>query len=356
MPETEAPRPKILVVDDSRVMRMSAQKILDPEFEIVLNEDGSAAWERLQKEADILAVFSDVGMPGLDGHELLDKIRGSSEARLRELPVVIVTGNDDDSARETALERGATDFITKPFDRAQLLARARANATRDQMRRRAEELEAGNMEDPVTGLGNRKYFERRLREARANSLRHDRPMALLRLDVLEFDTIVERRGKRVAVDVLREVGECLSESLREEDVTSRLGGARFAMICPDCDREGARTLADRINRTLGEGKFGGEHEVTVAPVTGVYLPSNDPGEKLEAIYKSVQQALAAAQDKGAGTIVCHPESRDDETTSADDAREDSLAGEIRRLLSDVPKAMANRVLARLKQEYEGNGD
>lgn len=356
MPQAEAPRPKILVVDDSRVMRLSAQKILDPEFEVVLDEDGSAAWERLQKEPDILAVFSDVGMPGLDGHELLDRIRGSKEARLQELPVVIVTGNDEDSAREAALERGATDFITKPFDRAQLLARARANATRDQMRRRAEELEAGNMEDPVTGLGNRKYFEKRLREARANSLRHDRPMALLRLDVLEFDATVERRGKRVAVDVLREVGESLSESLREEDVISRLGGARFAMICPDCDREGARALADRVTQTLGDGRFGGEHEVTVAPATGIYLPSNDPGEKLEAIYKSVQQALATARDEGAGAIVCHPETGEDKDTTADAAREDSLAEEIRRLLSDVPKALANRVLARLKREYEGNAD
>lgn len=352
MSQAEEARPKILVVDDSRVMRLSARKILEQEFELVLEEDGLSAWERLQQDADILAVFSDVGMPGLDGHELLDKIRGASDSRLKEIPVIIVTGNDDEGARDEALDRGATDFITKPFDRAQLLARARANANRDRMRRRANELEASNLEDPVTGLGNRRYFERRLREARANALRHDRPMALLRLDVIDFDTLVEKRGKRVAVDVLREAGEALTESLREEDVVSRLGGARFAVICPDCDRPGARALGDRIVETLDKSRFAGEHKIQAAAAIGIYLPSDDPGEKLEVIYKAVQKALGEALSQGGGSIVCHPEKEEDGQDDAAAKQEEKLVTGIRSLLAKVPSGIATRVLKRLQREYE----
>ncbi|WP_406672085.1 GGDEF domain-containing protein [Natronospira sp.] len=356
MSDNAEARPKLLVADDSKVMRLSAKKILEPEFELVVEPDGVAAWERLSKERDILALFSDVGMPGMDGYQLLERIRSSEDSLLQALPVIIVTGNDEESARDKALEKGATDFITKPFDRTQLLARARAHASHDRMRRRARELEASNVEDSVTGLGNARYFEKRLREARAHCLRHGYPLALLRVDLMDFEALVKRRGKRVAADVLREVGAVLQDSLREEDVVARLGGARFAVICPDNDRSGAKALAERLVETLGGTKFAAEHQATVAPVAGVYLASDSADEKLEAIYQSVQAALSEAGQRGPGTVMVHPPTAEAEPDQARSRMEDALYDRLHKMLSRLPGESADRVIARLQEAFGGSRD
>jgi two-component system, cell cycle response regulator len=343
-------RPRILVADDSKVMRLSATKILDEEFDLVLEVDGQAAWDRLHKDPEILAVFTDVGMPRMDGYELLGRIRDSSEERIRKLPVIIVTGNDEDEARDKALDLGATDFITKPFDRAQLLARVRAHATHDQMRRRASELEQGNIHDTVTGLGNSRYFERRLREARAWAQRHDLPMAVLRLDVLGFEDLVRERGKRVAVDVLREVGEQLTAALREEDVIARLGSARFAAVCPECDGEGMQGLAERLVGNLSERRFAGEHGIRLQVAVGGYRPETDSDESVEAIYKAAQAAVAAAASQGPSSIVMRPAA---EVSKEDPAAqlEEALFARLKKMLDRLPLASAQRVIARLQAAF-----
>lgn len=349
MNEAADPLPRILVADDSKVMRMSTRKILDAEFDLVVEADGQAAWDRLEKDPDILVLFTDVGMPELDGYELLARIRQSKEPRLRELPVIVVTGNDEESAREKALELGATDFITKPFDRAQLLARARAYATQDRMRRRASELEESNTLDALTGLGNSRYFEQRLREIRAWGLRHELPMAVLRMDLLDFDAMVQQRGKRVALDVLKDTAALLRKSLREEDVITRLGGGRFAVVCGDCDREGTQVLTERVMASVANTAFAGEHAVRVDAAMGAYLPGSDPKEGVEAIYKAAQAALKGADP---GKIVLHPAVKEKKKDPLA-AMEETLYGRLSTMLARLPKASALRLLDRLRASVEG---
>src|SRR6185369_13392033 len=105
-------------------------KMLGGEFDVVTAEDGAEAWSVVEQDLSIHVVFTDLVMPGLNGYELLRNIRTSSDTRIRSLPVIVVTGVDDDEvARVRALELGATDFITKPFTKIDLLARARAHAS-----------------------------------------------------------------------------------------------------------------------------------------------------------------------------------------------------------------------------------
>ncbi|HEX6928992.1 MAG TPA: response regulator, partial [Gammaproteobacteria bacterium] len=133
-PGTET-RPRILLADDSKVIRTSAARILGEEFDVLLAVDGQDAWDQLKQQDDISAVFTDIGMPYIDGLALLAKIRGHDSETLSTLPVIVVTGDETDEAREDALKRGATDFITKPFNRVDLLARARSHATAERERR-----------------------------------------------------------------------------------------------------------------------------------------------------------------------------------------------------------------------------
>jgi len=349
MTEASDQRPKVLVVDDSKVMRLSAGKILSPEFELLLAEDGQEAWEILRQDPEILAVFSDVGMPRLDGYELLAQIRQASDERLRSLPVIIVTGNEEDDARANALERGATDFITKPFDRSQLLARARAHASHDQMRRRFQELEASNTRDAVTQVGNKRYFEAQLKSLRASSLRHHRPMALLRLDLLDFEDIMNSRGKRLASSLLREVAHLLKLDLREEDEVARLGGGRFAVICPDCDREGAEALIGRVMAKLIEHDFCDEHQISLELAAGVYLPGNEAKLTLSEIYAQAQKAVTQASTEGSGATVILPEVG----PSREELQEERLVERLERLLSSYPPTLAQRAFKRLLEKGWG---
>ena len=107
---------QILVVDDSRVIRRAAVKILQKEFDVVEAEDGQQAWDELQKNPKISAVFSDLGMPNMDGFQLLETIRSARDEALAKIPVIIITGAEEtDGTKEKVLAMGATDFITKPF-------------------------------------------------------------------------------------------------------------------------------------------------------------------------------------------------------------------------------------------------
>jgi PleD family two-component response regulator len=120
------PRPRILIADDSRVIRLAIKKILGTQYDIVQVENGAHAWDRVVQDRGIQALVTDIEMPQMDGYELICRIRAADDARIRDLPVITITGTDDEYVRHRAFACGATDFITKPLDSIQLLARVRA--------------------------------------------------------------------------------------------------------------------------------------------------------------------------------------------------------------------------------------
>lgn len=121
----EADKPIILVVDDSRVMRVALKKMLRAGFEVIEACDGEDGWSKLEQNPAITAVFSDLSMPVLDGFGFLDRVRSSQSEWIQSIPFIVITGNeDDDGVREKALECGANDFITKPFRSSEIMDRA----------------------------------------------------------------------------------------------------------------------------------------------------------------------------------------------------------------------------------------
>jgi len=114
--------PRILVVDDSRMVRASIVKHIRGRFEAREEPDGEAAWEALLVDPAIEIVLTDIGMPRLDGYGLLGRLRASKLPRVRDLPVVIISGDEDESARARALALGANGFVTKGTGGVELLA------------------------------------------------------------------------------------------------------------------------------------------------------------------------------------------------------------------------------------------
>ena len=109
-------KPTVLIVDDSRVIRVSMKKILGDEYNVVEAEDGEDGWAQIRAHKDVRCVFTDYSMPELDGFGLLKRIKGSANAQVNQLPVVLVTGAEDDSSiQEQARESGFADIVMKPF-------------------------------------------------------------------------------------------------------------------------------------------------------------------------------------------------------------------------------------------------
>ena len=106
-------RPTVLVVDDSRVVRHAINKILSPEFSIVEAGDGMDGWQSAQKNPGVDLVISDIQMPELDGYGMICKIRAADNPGLREVPIIVITGAEDETTRERAYACGANDFIQK---------------------------------------------------------------------------------------------------------------------------------------------------------------------------------------------------------------------------------------------------
>ncbi len=135
-------KPWLLVVDDSRVVRKTIAKILEPDFHVVEAGDGAAGWRAIANEGRIEAVITDIMMPELDGYHLICKIRAADDAGLRGKPIIAITSAEDDITRERAYACGANDFILKPFNASQLI-----DCVRTQL---ADESAAQPTSDPAT--------------------------------------------------------------------------------------------------------------------------------------------------------------------------------------------------------------
>ncbi|MDX1334195.1 MAG: response regulator [Gammaproteobacteria bacterium] len=114
--EQKENKPTVLIVDDSRVIRVSMKKILGDEYNVLEAEDGEDGWAQIRAHKDVRCVFTDYSMPELDGFGLLARIKGSSNPQVNQLPVVLVTGAEDDSSiQEEAKKSGFADIVMKPF-------------------------------------------------------------------------------------------------------------------------------------------------------------------------------------------------------------------------------------------------
>ena len=308
------PKPRVLVVDDSRVIRVAARKILKDEFDAVEAGDGEEAWELLVKDPEIALVLSDLSMPYLDGMGLLQRLRNADEERLRTLPMIIVTGaEDDDEAKTRAFAAGATDFISKPFDSVQLLAHTRSHLrlkkTTQELKETTTVLQETPATDPFTGLGNQRAFLERGQQALAHAVRHRSAMAMLLFQVDGFDKIFVQQGKPVGGAILKAVTAALQAEIRREDTAARISMARFGLVTYRTDEVGARSLAARVCQRIAASsvvdKDGAPLKLSVSASLVAPAIGQEPRfeELLTLLAKRLERAMAqggcvAADDSG----------------------------------------------------------
>lgn len=307
MSDSENIKAKILAVDDSRVMRRAISKILSPKYNVIEAEHGEDAWSLLQHHEDIQIVFTDLSMPYLDGYGLLERVRTSSDDRIATLPVIIITGKeDDDAAKMEALDKGANDFIAKPFDKAQLQARAlsyiKFEETSKKLSETTDKLEKQAAVDELTGLGSQRYFQKAADEQLSSLIRHKGYCCFLRIDIDNFNQLFIQHGKLVADEIIKSIGQCLNQHVRKEDMAARVGLAKFALFLNHTSLIKAQALAQRIideipTRKLTTKKF----KFTAS--AGIYEPLITTDSDFNEIYEQTESCLNQAINDGGNKLV-----------------------------------------------------
>ena len=291
MNDETAEKPQILVVDDSKVIRRAAIKMLGDGFQVHEAVDGMDGWQQLQRNDAISVVFTDMQMPEMNGMELLANIRNSDDERLAALPVIMITGvGDTEDAKRRVFDAGATDFISKPFESIDLLSRAKSYA---RLNRKVVELEKKTGHDKLTGLFSVSSFEEQGIKALSFALRHKLNISMVYIEIEGFQDIYLSHGKNVAQQIIVTVGKRLKDVMRTEDISARLGVAKYAVLLPLTSEANTRVVINRIRESINKLVFNtGREKIRVSLTAGYTAP--DMNEQIE-FSEMMEQADAALQ-------------------------------------------------------------
>ncbi|MGY6587858.1 MAG: GGDEF domain-containing protein [Wenzhouxiangella sp.] len=289
-----APKPRLLFADSSRLMRRAAKRILGDEFHVITAEDAEAAWVALADDSLIQVVFHDLQEEPQPGQpNLLERIRSSADRRIRETPLVMVTDEDvSEDRRQQALERGISDFITKPFRSSELIARARAHANSAEARHRLHLLQKQHNRDTETGLGNRRYFFERLAQALSFARRHTQALSLVHVHLDGLNRAMQRLDERQRLRRMEQLGQALGQAIRHEDTVYRTGVESFSFILPGTPPDGAETVRCRLIPELDAlGMLDGKSELRTRARFVVQAPVINLEESLVESLRRIRESM-----------------------------------------------------------------
>jgi diguanylate cyclase (GGDEF)-like protein len=275
----------VLVVDDSRFVRTTFASILKASFTVREAGDGEAAWEAIEKDASIVMVFTDLDMPRLDGFGLLARMRESGEARVRDLPVVVISGNEEPGNKQRARELGATDFIAKSADAPEVLSRLD-----NVLRLVSAKKEATH--DPLTGTLTPHYLVTEGRKHFAHAKRHGGELSVLALRLDTYDDIVRAASKEIADVVVVRVAKLVVDKVRTEDSVARTGAATFMVVAAGTAAAQMVAAAQRLRRELDEARVSfRDQPLKFVASFGVASARMDPAGSIEDLMRLALQRL-----------------------------------------------------------------
>jgi two-component system cell cycle response regulator len=244
--------PTVLLADDSAVVRAVLREQLTAHgFATFEAGDGEETIAICRRELPDI-VLLDVDMPRLDGYQVLLALRRAE--RTRDIAVVFLTSRVQVADAAEGLRLGAHDYLRKPVDPIELLARVsaalRVKELQDELRRRNEELSIASRTDVVTGLYNRRHLDELLPELAAMSRQTGESMAVIMIDIDHFKAVNDTYGHVCGDDSLRAVAVALRRTMRDAEILGRWGGEEFLALLPSAELAQAQAVADRLRRTV----------------------------------------------------------------------------------------------------------
>ena len=298
----------VLIIDDSEAVREKIIKTLESRdlfSRFYQAEDGLEGFKKLlASPVDI--ILCDLEMPRMDGFKFLGMLKGRPE--VSDTPVIILTGNDDRELKIKGLEQGACDFITKPFDPEELVARMRVHLKikhlQDDLKRSNELLLELSNTDHLTGLFNRRFLMEALDKEVQRARRKDGQVALLLLDIDHFKRVNDTHGHLQGDVVLQKVALHIQKELRSYDTAARYGGEEFVAVLPDTSLKESFNVADRIRLSVQGMRFAGSlsnEQVTVS--LGVALFPSPCFDDIDGLLRAADEALYQAKERGRNRVI-----------------------------------------------------
>lgn len=350
-PPNESAQRRVLIVDDSRFVRTTFNRILSASFAVREEADGEAGWQALQTDPSVAMLFTDLDMPKLDGYGLIARVRSSGDARIAKLPVVVISGNENERAKTRALDAGANDFISKTADAPEILARIdnlmRLHNAKTELQQTKESLELSATHDPLTGTLTQHYLITEGRKRFSYARRHATQLSVMALRIDSHADVASAANKDVADQILARIAKLVSGMLRAEDSIGRVAdAAAFMVVSAGTGSPQVLAFAKRLRDQLEAAKvsYGGK-VLRIRASTGVASLGADNAGSIEELMKVAVQRL----DRGAEPApVAEPETRHALPPEVDGAlkvlesldavRLNAFADEIARRLSPLVQA------------------
>ncbi len=364
---TEDNKTRLLVIDDSSTVRITARKFFGIEFDIILAVDGADGLETLEGDDSIDIVFTDLVMPVMDGFELLKQMRSHKKSHIRNLPVVVMTGAENpDIAKEKALSLGATDFITKPFANVadiRVLAQSYVKIHNDKNREKKVTIDA------LTGTLNQAGLHDQLEKEIAFTSRNRYNMSLMTIEIDRYKELFISMGRSSTEKLIKRISDVISNNVRKEDTVARTELARFAISVPLLQQQSTLEMANKICRTVEtiKAKLNGKPlKLTVSIGICTLTSANEVTPNL--LHSIANGALKKANDLGSSQMYAlkaneyyesHGEAKKERSLSLDaiidninNGQEDEIAQELdevidqlQPLLSLLSNEQKQRILA-----------
>ncbi len=299
----------ILIIDDSPRQRSAIRSALqehgvrNPLLEA--NDGIQGLKTALDHAVDL--ILCDLEMPGLDGFKFL--AMKNAQERLRDTPVIILTSHEKQDIKVRGLEQGASDFVTKPFDTSELIARVniqlKIKHLQDELRHRNELLQRLAVTDPLTDLANRRNLMNSLRKEFSRTQRLSTPLSLIMIDLDHFKRVNDTYGHQGGDMVLTRIGHLLAESVRPYDIAARYGGEEFSLLLPETDHKVALQIAERLRDKISNLRFDGE--LSQLKSSASFGVASCPARQIltaEDLIREADEALYRAKDKGRNRVEC----------------------------------------------------
>ena len=307
-------RARVLVLEDSV---LDFEKIADTlrrdNDEVVCADTGARALERAMTEEFELVVVS-LTLLNEDGLRFCSQLR--SHERTRQVPILLVVDEGDLNRVAKGLELGANDYVIKPIDRNELLARVRTQIRRkryqERLRSNYEQSLSMALTDSLTGVFNRRYVNAHLPRLLERALDSHKPVSVLMFDIDHFKVVNDTHGHDVGDIVLKEVANRASRNLRTFDLVARLGGEEFVVILPDTDGDAAMIVAERLRSRISDSMFpvpNTSDELRVTVSIGVSV-GGQLGDTADTLIKRADEALYQAKRQGRNCVVSDDRTED----------------------------------------------
>ncbi|NOY12363.1 MAG: diguanylate cyclase [Deltaproteobacteria bacterium] len=297
----------LLIIDDSKAIRTQVMQIFADGriFAKILQAADGIEGFKLLVNNDVDIILCDIEMPGIDGLKFLAMLQSRED--LREKPVIMLTSHNDLGTKVRGLESGASDYITKPFEPEEMVARVQVHmqikTLQDELRRSNQLLLELAQTDPLTRLCNRRHLYEKLEVELNRCFRGTNPIALIMADIDHFKRVNDQFGHQVGDEVLIKVADLLQEQLRTYDLAARYGGEEFCLVLPETDLEAACEVAERVRQRAEQMTFAAPMEdFTLTMSFGIAAYDGTSEGSIDEIIGVADDALYEAKNAGRNQV------------------------------------------------------